>query len=114
MKPNSFSLVLFASLTYFATMLGVEAVVPAPDGGYPNFTTAAGQKALFGLTTGQGNTAVGWFTLESLTTGSFNTATGAGSLLFNTADQNTANWRWGAFEQHHWCPKHGQWSVRPF
>ena len=90
MKPNSFSLVLFASLTYFATMLGVEAVVPAPDGGYPNFTTAAGQKALFGLTTGQGNTAVGWFTLESLTTGSFNTATGAGSLLFNTADQNTA------------------------
>ena len=90
MKPNSFSLVLFASLTYFATMLGVEAVVPAPDGGYPNFTTAAGQKALFSLTTGQGNTAVGWFTLESLTTGSFNTATGAGSLLFNTADQNTA------------------------
>src|SRR5215216_2881443 len=66
------------------------AVVPPPDGGYPNFTTAEGQNALFSLTTGSANTAVGWFSLFSDTEGSFNTATGAGALLFNTSDQNTA------------------------
>src|SRR6266513_143864 len=67
-----------------------QAVVPPPDGGYPNFTTAEGQKALFSLTTGAANTAVGWFSLFSDTQGSFNTATGAGTLLLNTADNNTA------------------------
>jgi uncharacterized coiled-coil protein SlyX len=67
-----------------------QAVVPPPDGGYPNFNTAEGQNALFSLTTGSANTAVGWFSLFSNTDGSFNTATGAGSLLFNTADNNTA------------------------
>jgi hypothetical protein len=65
-------------------------VSPTPDGGYPNFTTAEGTKALFSLTTGAANTAVGWFSLFSDTAGSFNTATGAGALLFNTADNNTA------------------------
>jgi uncharacterized coiled-coil protein SlyX len=67
-----------------------QAVVPPPDGGYPGFNTAEGQKALFSLTTGQGNTAVGWFTLESVTTGNFNTANGAAALVLNTADENTA------------------------
>src|SRR5262245_46135701 len=38
-------------------------VVPAPDGGYPGFNTAAGQSALFSLTSGQWNTALGGFTL---------------------------------------------------
>ena len=68
----------------------VQAVVPPPDGGYPNFTTAEGQNALQNLTTGAANTAVGWFSLFGDTTGSFNTATGAGSLLFNTGDSNTS------------------------
>jgi Chaperone of endosialidase len=67
-----------------------RAVVPPPDGGYPGFTTAEGQKALFNLTTGSANTAVGWLSLFSNAAGSFNTATGAGTLLFNTADANTA------------------------
>jgi Chaperone of endosialidase len=66
------------------------AVVPPPDGGYPGFTTAEGQKALFNLTTGSANTAVGWLSLFSNAAGSFNTATGAGTLLFNTADANAA------------------------
>jgi hypothetical protein len=70
--------------------LNAFGVVPAPDGGYPNFNTAEGDNAFLSLTTGIANTAVGSFSLESLTTGSFNTATGAGSLLFNTADNNTA------------------------
>jgi hypothetical protein len=67
-----------------------EAVVPPPDGGYPNFTTAEGQNALFSLTTGAANTAVGWFSLKSVTTGSFNTGVGAGTLVLNTGAENTA------------------------
>ena len=43
---------------------GAQAVSPAPDGGYPAFTTAEGTNALQSLTTGSANTAVGWsFTL---------------------------------------------------
>ena len=74
----------------FALLPKVPAVVPPPDGGYANFTTAEGQNALFSLTTGSANTAVGWFSLFSDAAGAFNTATGAGTLLFNTADNNTA------------------------
>jgi hypothetical protein len=81
---------LVVTLLCFGVLQGVQAVVPPPDGGYPNFTTAEGTKALFSLTTGSANTAVGWFSLFSDTTGSFNTGTGAGALLFNTADENTA------------------------
>jgi hypothetical protein len=81
---------LLALFSLFAAGREAQAVVPPPDGGYPNFNTAEGQKALFSLTTGAANTAVGWFSLQSLTTGSFNTATGAGALLLNTADNNTA------------------------
>src|SRR6266576_660525 len=68
----------------------VQAVVPPPDGGYPNFTTAEGDHALQALTTGVGNTAIGNFSLFSVTTGNFNTAVGALSLDLNTADSNTA------------------------
>jgi hypothetical protein len=89
LKTASSPLVALALLG-FALLPGAQAVVPPPDGGYPNFTTAEGQNALFSLTTGAANTAVGWYSLFSETTGSFNTATGTGALLFNTADQNTA------------------------
>jgi len=67
-----------------------QAVVPPPDGGYPNFTTAEGTNALKNLTTGAANTAVGWYSLFTDTTGSFNTAIGAGTLALNTGDDNTA------------------------
>jgi hypothetical protein len=69
---------------------GAQAVVPAPDGGYPGGNTAEGQAALLSLTTGGFNTAVGFFSLRNDTTSSFNTAVGAGALLSNTADSNTA------------------------
>jgi len=74
----------------FGLLPQAEAVVPPPDGGYPNFTTAEGQNALFSLTTGAANTAVGWFSLKSVTTGSFNTGVGAGTLVLNTGAENTA------------------------
>jgi hypothetical protein len=68
----------------------VQAVVPAPDGGYAGGNTAEGQNALLSLTTGGYNTAVGFLSLGGNTTNSFNTAIGAGTLLANTADLNTA------------------------
>src|SRR5882672_5184486 len=67
-----------------------RAVSPPPRGGYPNFTTAAGDNALQSLTAGVGNTAIGTFSLFSVTTGNANTAVGALSLDLNTADNNTA------------------------
>jgi hypothetical protein len=74
-------------LACFGLLSRAQAVVPAPDGGYPGFTTAEGHNALFSLTTGVANTGVGWFSLWSNTDGSFNTAVGAGTLLFNVGDQ---------------------------
>ena len=89
-QTNRFTITILSFFCLFAVWPAAQAVVPPPDGGYPGFTTAEGQKALFSLTTGSANTAVGWYSLFSDTEGSFNTATGAGSLLFNTATSNTA------------------------
>jgi hypothetical protein len=84
------SLIIPLVLVCFALLPGVQAVVPAPDGGYPGGNTAEGQSALLSLTTGGFNTAAGFLSLSSNTTGAFNTGVGAGTLLANTADQNTA------------------------
>jgi hypothetical protein len=77
-------------LANFGFLPGGQAVVPAPDGGYPGGNTAEGTNALFSLTTGGFNTAVGFLSLRSNVTGQFNTAVGGGRLLANTADGNTA------------------------
>ena len=86
--------IIFTAILSAAACFGLlprtQAVVPPPDGGYPGFNTAEGQKALFNLTTGTGNVAVGWGSLYSNAEGSLNTAIGTGALLLNTADQNTA------------------------
>jgi len=82
--------VFLIALTWFGLSPKAQAVVPAPDGGYPGGNTAEGQNALFSLTTGGYNTAVGFLSLRSDTTGSFNTGVGAGALLANTGDENTA------------------------
>ena len=74
----------------FAISPIIQAVIPAPDGGYPGGNTAEGQNALLSLSTGTYNSAVGLFSLLSNTEGNFNTAVGAGTLLINTADNNTA------------------------
>jgi hypothetical protein len=71
-------------------LLPAQAVSPAPDGCYPNLTTAEGCGALNSLTTGAGNTALGWRSLLSTTDGSFNTGVGAGALALNTGSSNTA------------------------
>ena len=90
MKTRIPPVLITLALICFVLLPNAQAVVPAPDGGYPNFTTAEGTKALFSLTTGAANTAVGWFSLKSVTTGSFNTGVGAGTLVLNTGEENTA------------------------
>jgi hypothetical protein len=75
----------------FAVFPNAQAVVPPPDGGYPGFNTAEGQKALFSLTTGVANTANGWLSLTSNTDGSFNTGVGAGTLALNVGNQSTSD-----------------------
>jgi hypothetical protein len=86
------SILVSCALACFALFPKAQAVVPAPDGGYPGGNTAEGQNALRSLTSGTFNTAVGVFSLLSNTEGNFNTAIGAGTLLSNTADteDNTA------------------------
>ena len=84
-----FTIMLFA-FGSFALSASMQAVLPAPDGGYPGGNTAEGQSALLNLTTGGFNTAIGFFSLRSNTDSSFNTAIGAGALFANTAFNNTA------------------------
>jgi hypothetical protein len=86
-RNTIFTTILLAS---FGFLPGAQAVVPAPDGGYPSGNTAEGQNALFSLTTGGFNTAVGFLSLRSNTTGEFNTGIGAGTLFVNTSFGNTA------------------------
>ncbi|HEY4273000.1 MAG TPA: tail fiber domain-containing protein [Candidatus Udaeobacter sp.] len=74
----------------FALLPRAEAVSPAPDGCYPNFTTAEGCNALQNLVGGAGNSGLGWYALFSTVEGSFNTGVGGGALVLNTADSNTA------------------------
>jgi hypothetical protein len=71
----------FAALALACSALSPEAqaVSPPPDGGYPGGNTAAGQDALFSLTSGDFDTAIGYLSLRSNTTGQFNTAIGAGT-----------------------------------
>jgi uncharacterized coiled-coil protein SlyX len=79
-------------LACFGVLPGTRAVVPPPDGGYPNFNTAEGQNALFSLdvTAGEWNTALGGFALWQNVEGDFNTSVGTAALLLNTGSQNTA------------------------
>jgi hypothetical protein len=92
-RLNPVSPLLFMTLVYFTFSAPVPksfAILPPPDGGYPNFTTAEGTNALKNLTSGAANTGLGWSSLLNVTTGSFNTGVGAGTLALNTGDSNTA------------------------
>ena len=84
------TILLFAIAALIVLSPITRAVVPAPDGCYPGFTTAEGCRAPGLLTTGAGNTAVGWYSLFSDTSGNYNTGLGAGALPLNNADSNTA------------------------
>ena len=89
-KQTTLPLLVTILLACFGFSPQVQSVTPAPDGCYPNFTTAEGCNALQFLTTGAGNTGIGWYSLFSDTDGSYNTAIGVGALDLNNADSNTA------------------------
>src|SRR5947199_2330432 len=81
---------ILVGVTCLAFLPMAQAVVPAPDGGYPGGNTAEGQAALLSRTTGISNTGVALYSLLRLTDANFCTGVGAGTLLANTADGNTA------------------------
>ena len=91
-RNNIITAILFA-LACFVLLPKLQAVSPAPDGGYANFNTAEGTDALFSLTTGVGNTALGRNAFHNDTTGQSNTASGYNALYFNTGSFNTADGR---------------------
>jgi hypothetical protein len=90
MNTKSAAILIAAAFGLMAVLPNTHAVVPTPDGCYPNYTTAEGCRALQSLTSGLGNTAIGWYSLFGDTTASFNTGIGAGALVLNIADNNTA------------------------
>src|SRR5213079_2835222 len=91
MKTSIPPVLITFGLVCFALVQNTQAVVPAPDGGYPGGNTAEGQNALFSLTTGLANTAIGEEALKNNTTGNENTAIGEGALKNNTTgSKNTA------------------------
>jgi hypothetical protein len=59
MKNRHIRLTVAFALGFFTLCPVAQAVVPAPDGGYPGFNTAEGQSALFSLAGGVWNTALG-------------------------------------------------------
>src|SRR5713101_8521343 len=63
-------------LACLAFLPRARAISPAPDGCYPNFTTAEGCDALSFLTTGAGNVAIGDAALASNVAGNFNIVVG--------------------------------------
>jgi uncharacterized coiled-coil protein SlyX len=82
---------VFIAVVGLALLPMTQAVVPAPDGGYPGGNTAEGDNALFALTTGASNTAMGFAALANNTSADFNTAIGFAALGSNTTgDLNTA------------------------
>jgi len=90
LKKTTALLVIPLAFVCFALVQNTQAVVPAPDGGYPNNNTAEGDFALLSLTIGADNTAVGLAALGLNLVGSDNTALGTAALLNNTASNNTA------------------------
>jgi hypothetical protein len=86
-----FRLFVAFTLICFVLLPNTQAVVPAPDGGYPGGNTAEGTQALFNLISGVSNTANGHQALFNNTIGNSNTAEGFRALFNNTTGiQNTA------------------------
>jgi hypothetical protein len=88
MKTSIPPVLITIGLVCFALVQNTQAVVPAPDGGYPGGNTAEGDNALFSLTSGRSNTAIGDAALHDNTTGYNNTATGLQALDKNTTGHN--------------------------
>src|SRR5262249_33214257 len=86
-------------LVCLALVPQMHAIVPPPDGGYPNFNTAEGEDALFFNTTASANTGIGWRSLYSDTTARFNTGCGGGTLALNNGEGQNSGGGGGKFGQ---------------
>src|SRR5205823_1884629 len=90
-KTTTLPLLIALTFACFGPLPITLALLPPPDGGYPNGNTAEGDDALLNLTSGTNNTAIGFEALLNNTTGGGNTATGFEALESNRAgDFNTA------------------------
>jgi hypothetical protein len=89
-KQSKILMVILPVLAWLAFLPGAQAVSPAPDGCYPNYTTAEGCNALQFLGGGFGNTGIGWYSLYLAGDSNYNTGVGGGALALNTGDSNTA------------------------
>src|SRR5215471_351290 len=83
-------LVCFASAPQTQAGQARPDVSPAPDGCYPGLNTAEGCQALQNAPFGSANTALGWRSLFAPNGASFCVGVGAGSLVLNQGDLNTA------------------------
>src|SRR2546429_9180728 len=91
-KTTTLPLLIALTFACFGPLPITLALLPPPDGGYPNGNTAEGDDALLNLTSGTNNTAIGFEALLNNTTGFQNTATGFQALERNTTgSDNTAN-----------------------
>ena len=109
-KAISLFLVFLSALVCFGLTPTVQAVSPAPDGGYPRTRTRLKEiTRCCDLTSGQNNTAIGFSALsEQHRWRSANTAIGASALLSNiSGDFNTATGCGRARFQHHGLLQHG-------
>src|SRR6266581_6233115 len=88
MKPRKLIHILIG-IVCIGLLPKVQAVTPAPDGGYPGGNTAEGTNALKDVNTAVGinNTAVGANALTHDTTGQYNVAVGSRALGNNTTGQ---------------------------
>jgi hypothetical protein len=85
MKTGIRPILIAITLLFPGFLARVQGVIPAPDGCYPNYTTAEACNALSFLSTGAGNTALGWCSLFLDSNGSFNAGIGGGALALNNA-----------------------------
>ena len=104
-------LLIALALLGFALSPTAQAVVPAPDGGYPGGNTAEGQNALLNLTTGGYNTAVGFLSLQSDTTGQLKHGDRRWDAGIQRRRQQHGHWLRRPFEQWNRPQQHGQWHV---
>src|SRR5882762_2917439 len=89
--PFMRSSIIVLVIAWFALAQMVQAVIPAPDGGYAGSNTAEGTSSLFSLTSGIDNTGLGFQALYHDTTGFYNTGIGFRALFSNTTGTyNTA------------------------
>src|SRR5947207_14710768 len=91
-KTTTLPLLIALTFACFGPLPITLALLPPPDGGYPNGNTAEGDDALLNLTSGTNNTAIGFEALLNNTTGFQNTATGLQAIeRTNTGSDKPAN-----------------------